>query len=204
MAVFLLNNPTCVLIHIPKTGGTSIRNGVFGGDYEGPVQGEVPIAWQKHFAFCFVRNPFDRLVSAWKMFTHGMSKSNWEYPSDGNPKLSLREFLDIVIDESIPFDGARATFEEKIRHHTMPQTHPFHCIEHADFIGRFESLKSDFEVVCDKLGIAGPLPHWNQTIPTDDYREFYDLQTLKIAREFYADDLREFGYAFDNRKRATA
>ena len=193
-----------MLIHIPKTGGTSIRNGVFDGDYEGPVQGEVPLAWREHFAFCFVRNPFDRLISAWKMFTHGMQKSNWVYPSDGNPKLNLRQFLDIVIDESVPYNGQRTTFEEKIRHHTLPLTHPFHCIEHADFVGRFETLEKDFQVVCSELGINGPLPHWNQTIPTDDYREFYDPQTLKIAREYYADDLKQFGYTFDQQKRAAS
>lgn len=198
MAVFLINEPKCVLIHIPKTGGTSIRNGFFDGNYEGPVQGYVPHEWQSYFAFCFVRNPFDRLVSAWKMFTHGMDNSNWKYPDDGDPKLSFKEFVDIVVDESIPFDGNRETFEEKIRHHTMPQTHPYHCIEHADFVGRFETLFADFKTVCERLGLNGELPHWNQTIPTDDYREFYDPDTLIIARRYYADDVSKFNYDFNS------
>lgn len=31
MSTFLLKNPDCVFIHIPKTGGSSIRKGVWTG-----------------------------------------------------------------------------------------------------------------------------------------------------------------------------
>jgi hypothetical protein len=36
MSNFLLRNPDCVFIHIPKTGGSSIRNGLWLSRYEGP------------------------------------------------------------------------------------------------------------------------------------------------------------------------
>jgi len=42
MSNFLLRNPDCVLIHIPKTGGTTIRKGICGSNYEGPAFGEFP------------------------------------------------------------------------------------------------------------------------------------------------------------------
>ena len=126
MAAFLFPKAKCVLIHIPKNAGTSIRRGFFDGEYEGPVQGSIPEEWMQYFRFAFVRNPYDRLISAWKMFTKGMEESVWKYPEDGNPNLTLEHFLEIAMDESIPFDfPKRDKFEVKLRHHAIPQTHPF-------------------------------------------------------------------------------
>lgn len=195
MAVFYFPGHNCVLIHIPKTGGASIRNGFFQGAYEGPAQGEIPEEWAHCYKFAFVRNPFDRLISAWKMFTDGMENTKWKYPADAKPNISLENFLDIVRDESIPYDGLRTTFERKIRHHTLPLTHPFHCLDQADFIGRFESLNSDFLEVCKKLGAEGELPHMNRT-QHSSYQDYFDRNTIKITQTIYQDDLTRFGYSF--------
>ena len=54
--------------------------------------------------------------------------------------MSLAAFLDIVEDESIAYGARRRTAEEKIRHHTIPQSHPFNCLQFADFVGRFENI----------------------------------------------------------------
>lgn len=196
MAAFFFPDAKCVLIHIPKNAGASIRRGFFKGKYEGPVQGSVPDEWMQYFRFAFVRNPYDRLISAWKMFTKGMDESVWKYPEDGNPDLTLKQFLDIATDESIPFNLPRRTqFEVKLRHHAIPQTHPFNCVDKANFIGRFESIEKDFKEICDHLGLEGELPHWNKTSHTE-YRQYYDETTKKIAAEFYAEDLSRFGYEF--------
>jgi hypothetical protein len=185
-----------VLIHIPKTGGTSIRRGYFGENYEGPVQGFVPRDWMLLFKFAFVRNPYDRIVSAWKMFSAGTSQSTFERPPDAKPAISLREFLDIATDESIPYDS-RDTWEQKIRHHTIPQTHPYNCLDRADFAGRFENLRADFRVICGRLGI-GPsrLPHWNRSRHLD-YRTYFDAETREITGRAFEEDLRRLGYSFD-------
>lgn len=199
MTAFYFPSADCVFIHIPKTGGASIRHGFFKSQYEGPVQGEVPQAWQHCFKFAFVRNPFDRLISAWKMFTTGMENSRWQYPEDGNPNLSLRQFLEIAMDDSIPFDTAPEevgkSFEIKLRHHALPQTHPFYCLEHATFTGRFESMKEDFQKVCKRLNLDGDLPHMNKT-DRDDYRQYFDETTKAMASRFYEKDIRQLNYSF--------
>ena len=66
MSIFKLKNPDCVLFHIPKTGGTSIRKGVWNKIYDGPVFAAVPEDWGALYKFAFVRHPFDRFISVWK------------------------------------------------------------------------------------------------------------------------------------------
>jgi hypothetical protein len=195
MSNFLLLEPRCVFIHIPKTGGMTIRKGVFGGRYEGPVFGRIPDEWRPLFKFAFVRNPFDRLVSAWRMFSKGTSDSlalGSEAPRD----MTLREFLEVATNERIGFSSRHRNFEEQIRHHAIPQTHPFNCLAEADFVGRFERFEDDFRIVCEKLGMPpAPLPRLNAT-GQRDYRSFYDAATIRIATDFYAQDLSDLRYEF--------
>ena len=156
----------------------------------------IPEEWQQYFKFTFVRNPYDRLISCWRMFTRGMENSKWQYPEDGNPELTLEQFLNIAMDDSIPFDGpTRDTFEIKLRHHALPQTHPFYCLDKADYVGRFENLNADFKIICDKLGLEGELPHWNRT-SRDSYQQYFDDNTRRITEEFYAQDIEQLGYEF--------
>jgi hypothetical protein len=70
MGLFILQNPDAVFIHIPKTGGTSIRQGVWQRRYNGPHK-ELPLSAKGLFTFAFVRHPLERFVSCWKMYSAG-------------------------------------------------------------------------------------------------------------------------------------
>ena len=198
MANFLINDPKCVFIHIPKTAGTSIRRGFFNNNYEGPTFREIPINWQNLFKFAFVRNPYDRFISAWKMFSKGVAFSTWEYPHDGEKNISIEDFWKIVVNDEIIYDERRNTFEEKIRHHTIPQTHEFNCLAHADFVGRFENLNSDFKVICKHLGaIYSELPYNNKSKYSKTYRELFSPSMKKKVQEYYYNDFKLLDYDID-------
>jgi hypothetical protein len=193
MSNFLLRDPDCVLIHIPKTAGTSIRKGAWHGRYEGPVHGHLPLEWQHYFRFAFVRHPLDRFISVWKMFTEGThNEPGWTMPKDAHP-LPLADFAEIVFDDSIVFDERRRSFPEKIRHHAMPQTHPFYCLRQAEFVGRYERLASDFAVVAQRVGLNAPLPHMHST-QHGAWSEYLSGSLLERCRTFYRDDFQELGY----------
>lgn len=188
MSIFLLLQPRCVLIHIPKTGGTSIRKGIWKSNYEGPEFGAVPERWKREFKFAFVRHPLCRLTSAYRMFTEGaVGDPSWKFPEDGRP-LSFDQFLDIVFDESIIYDHRRRSFEEKIRHHTVPQTHPFNALRDADFIGRYERLQDDFKIIAQRVGLGGiDLPHMHFTTARPYMTYFNDTQLKKAVAYYKAD-----------------
>ncbi len=194
MSIFLLLQPRCVLIHIPKTGGTSIRKGVWGGRYEGPAFGSVPKEWGREFKFAFVRHPLNRLTSAYRMFTEGaIGDPSWNLPADART-LRFEEFLEIVLDDSIIFDHRRKTFEEKIRHHTIPQTHPFNALREADLIGRYERLQHDFSDIAARIGLNDsqlPRIHFTNSKP---YTAYFNQRQLDRMVEYYKDDFEKLKY----------
>lgn len=199
MANFLLTNPDCVFIHIHKTGGTSIRHGVWGGVRPvEPAFGHIPGEWMHLFKFAFVRHPLDRFISAWKMFTDGATDSQRFVGAPprkprSERQLSIDEFAAIVCDDTIIYDERRKTFEERIRHHAIPQTHEFNCLRFADFVGRFESIDADFDVIRERLEITTALPKLNHTVH-GHWSDYLTGDLLSRCIDFYAADFRDLGY----------
>ncbi len=62
-----------IFIHIPKVAGTSIANALFGESVgHRPLRRHVafcPELVEEYFKFTFVRNPYDRLFSAYNYFS---------------------------------------------------------------------------------------------------------------------------------------
>lgn len=202
MPLFHLNQPPCLFVHVPKTGGNSIRNVVFKKDYVGPWFGDsLPAEWQGLYSFAFVRNPFDRLVSAWKMFTVGTKDDAWHLPAGGPILMTLAETIRMGMDEDAPFGHPRyndlkPTPLSKFKNHILLQTHPYHGLKHVKFVGRFENLQNDFAIVAERLNLPlCELPRTNWT-EHQHYRKYYDTETRQLATEYLHDDLDRFGYEF--------
>ena len=198
MPSFFIHRPPCVFIHNPKTGGQALRQILLQGEFDGPVTGPLPVAWQSHFSFSFVRNPFDRLVSAWKMFTQGIEDTGWRVPRDVEPNMSLADFLEIVTDESIGYGESESRDGKmRIRNHTLPQTHEFYSIDQAQFVGRFENYDADVRRIFETLGITRDPPLPRHTTRRGPYQSYYDAGTRRTAEQYYSRDLEQFGYSFD-------
>ncbi len=187
MSNFRLMDPDLILIHIPKTGGSTIRNAIWEKSYEGPEQGGFRPEWEGILKVAIVRHPFDRLASGYRDFSQlrGYRKG-------------FSAFLETVCDESIPFVERGQSEQVNIRHHMLPQTHPFYCLEHADIVARFENYEAEVRRILALVGRdIGPLPHRRRTRDAPWHELLAEPGLRDMAAAFLAEDFRQLGYSAD-------
>lgn len=181
-----------LFIHVPKTAGTSMERAPFlgGGGHE--TIRDYPNVPESAFRFSFVRNPWDRLVSGFAC----------QHAYEGAGPDRFREFV-----YSHCSDGEYPT-EGVYTNHFLPQWH-FLLDNHdnigVDYIGRFESLDSDWRHVCDILNVKYELPHYRKG-ERGYYKDYYTADTWDIVGKLYQRDVDLFGYGKDvfTRVKATA
>lgn len=188
--VNLIKEHQIVFIHIPKTAGSSIRRGYFKNNFEKFVGFKFPNEWDNLFKFTFVRNPYDRFISAYKMFTEGFVENKPHINLNYKTKMSPKEFLMVAKKDTNYLNTSGIGF------HVYPQTHEFNFLKHSDFVGRFETIEYDFKEICNINNIEyTTLPHWNRTNRLE-YREYYDDELLEMVSDYYSEDLKVLNYKF--------
>lgn len=150
-------------------------------------------AFNAYYKFCFVRNPFDRIVSSYIYLKQGGIDGKIT-PWIKNHILPFKCFSEFV-KYSLPSNKV------KNEQHFRPQ-YKFICDKNfkikVDFVGRFENLETDLRIVAKKININCSLPMRNLSKRRKDYRKYYDNETYEIIADFYQKDIDLFGYGFDN------
>ena len=181
-----------IFFHIPKTGGSSMTNHFSKyGKQKGQPHNSHCDTNREFFRFGFFRNPWDRFVSKYFYFkAYGKTKAGNDLHSGQivNRYNSFQQF-------TLNFPNI---YEEFKSPHWNPQVDWVE--DRIDFIGRFENLQEDFNIICDKIGIPKQqLPHKNKT-KHKHYTEYYDEETKQIVAKKYAKDIEYFGYEFGQEK----
>ena len=141
-----------------------------------PRVGEATFAG--YFRFAFVRNPFDRFVSACAFLSRRTDAF------DRDPAGVMRAML--------------------VTHRHRVLFAPQHAFVTdatggllADVVGRFEALQAGYDHCCSRIGIPSePLGVINAST-RGDYRSYYDRTLRDAVARRYARDLEMFGYDFD-------
>lgn len=177
-----------IFIHIPKAGGTSIRAIVKKYNDELPrcLHKKVKYYPKEYrdscFVFSFVRNPYDRLLSAHKYLTGGFGNLN-DKKFGKTISSNFKYFVKNQLKNSMDW----------LHLYTMTDF----LNDDLDFIGKMENIQQDFNTICDKIGIPRQeLPHTNKS-KHKHYTEYYDDETREIVSEIYAEDIEKFGYKFE-------
>jgi hypothetical protein len=197
----------CIFIHIPKSAGTSIETSPIFFDSKETTgkapaghtsclqfQNLFPNEFKEYFKFSFVRNPWDRLVSAYFHYRQNIlnygDKKNYEkylYKYD-----SFDEFIRKFVNEDNIY---------KIIH-LKPQ-YEFLCDCNnnimVDFVGRVENIEKDFKIICKKIGVIYKLKNKRKT-RHGHYSNFYVKDTMKIVERVYKKDIEFFGYKFQTKR----
>jgi hypothetical protein len=187
-----------IFIHVPKNAGQSIRNSLF----ENLLPGHINVytyqliypktVFEDYYKFTFTRNPWDRLVSAFMFMSAGGAHEKDRKWAEKN--LAAYPDFETFVWEALP----RKEIQEWP--HFKPQVHFLKGqngkIE-LDFIGRFETIRDDYEVVRKRLGISRELLHINKTkTKREPYWTYYSDEMRDIAAKIYQEDIHAFGYQF--------
>jgi Sulfotransferase family len=190
-----------IFIHINKTGGTSIEKAFQPDADQVDVRHKhAPVAFYKltfpdqfrtYFKFAFVRNPWDWLVSRYHWSRdrqHLFDYSFDEFLTRLKKRIRLSQTALWLEDEALKPQLDRLTIKGAIA---------------VDFVGRFENLQSDFDLVCCRLQIEPrTLQHVHKTHHAH-YADYYSDENRKIVEQLYAADIATFGYRFEDAPRPT-
>jgi hypothetical protein len=190
----------CIFVHIPKCAGLGVTTSLFHGVHPGRhyTISHYRLAFSKQefdsfFKFTFVRNPWDRLVSAYFYLRDGGRTEGDRAIAEAivKPYPSFRDFVLQFVTEKNVSDTV----------HFKPQ-YQYVCMTNrdlpqVDFIGRFERLEEDFEHVRKRLGLSEPLASQNRGRSRPDrYRASYDQEMIDRVARVYRRDIELFGYSF--------
>lgn len=189
----------CIFVHITKTAGTSVAKGLF--DYlpyhYTAVEYRVIYgkrAFDKYFKFAFVRNPWDRLYSAYRYLKSG----GWNEEDKIWSETHLTGCNDFK-----SFVKERLTDKNIMKHIHFMSQHHFICDTNGhlliDYLAYFETINDDYNKIADKLRIDSKLNHHNAS-PVASYLSAYNDETRKIVADVYSKDIALFGYEFDKIK----
>ena len=222
--MLLSNRKEYLFVHIAKTGGSSVRAALSRSRWQEPyyipqmichrishltghklgvkLPRHAPVIAAEHmlkgphfdslFKFAFVRNPWDRLVSAYCHFQREQKSLLRE-----NNIRSMPDFTEWILGDSIDYRGEAGEFIRSIRRTQFEHLINLHHQIVVDFIGRYERLAADFELLCKKLELPHvPLPHKRNSKRSSSYVQQYDVLSRDRVAEFYHRDVETFGYGF--------
>jgi len=154
------------------------------------------------YRFAFVRNPWDRLVSCYRDKINDEVGGHTEFTVRPGVANCLARFD--AFQAGMPFDAfveAVASIpDSEANEHFRPQ-HTFLTNWKGDltanFVGRFENLAEDFQIVRQKTGLPEiELPCLQAARRMVKYVEYYTPKTREMVAERYRKDIEMFAYDF--------
>tara|TARA_R110000744_G_scaffold99106_3_gene191460 strand:+ start:176 stop:916 length:741 start_codon:yes stop_codon:yes gene_type:complete len=144
--------------------------------------------------FCFVRNPWDRMVSEFHARQQGESNSQ-----------GFDEFIR-AIPETINQNQFFTDFEyyNKVEHFIPQYDYVFDAEGNQiiDFVGRYENLREDFDTAFRKVygreRDNNAINHRINKTNHDHYSVYYTEELKNIVAKIYAKDIEKFEYSFDD------
>lgn len=216
----ILRDLGVVFVHIPRTAGTSVERVLDGYDRKPSDPPDYEVAWgwdpssnrwMQHLTlqemlmtglltrhefdsftkFAIVRNPYDRCLSDYQHLRRHVG-----------PIGSFRQ----MVERGGRWEHALTDRTSRdYRGDHLRQQYDFVTIDGqvaVDFVGRFERLDEVARFLRTTLGDPSVvLPHQNPSMSrAEHYSHFYRNSEIELVAHAYETDLREFDYAFDDRR----
>ncbi|RMD68052.1 MAG: sulfotransferase [Gammaproteobacteria bacterium] len=208
-----------LFVHIPKTGGTSIRAAL------APLRFRDPLYWLMFPCHKLSRLTGHRLgtkfprhakaIAAREMLPREVFDGLFKFAFVRNPwDLQVSSYHHLRRERPHLIAHVK-DFRDFVRYKLDPERPPqFHLdvssekqVDYlrdlsgamiVDFVGRYERLEEDFAEVCRRIPIPPrPLPHRRKAKGRGDFRRYYDSATADLVAQRFAEDIETFGYRFE-------
>ena len=152
-----------------------------------------------YYKFAFVRNPWDRFLSLY----HDINDKRNGKSKIMNYSLLENKYKTIFYNKKNFKDFAKSFGKSGWINeaHFRPQLD--YLISNGelamDFVGRFENLQDDWDKIKKDIGFKklGDLKHeMKSKVKIDNYKKFYDNETIDIVARIYKKDIEFFGYDY--------
>jgi len=189
-----------VFIHVPKAAGTSINLALY-GHWMGhtrarDIQRWAPADVKKLPSFAVTRNPWDRLISAYRFAVRGRGMGGefeatpwrperYRIPQFGTFERFVREWL---VKKHIWLDPI---FQPQSSWICDPRGKII-----VDHVGRLEDFQPTLTFLEQHLGAVPDIPEGNRSGEAVDYKSYYTPELARLVGQIYAQDAERFGYAF--------
>jgi hypothetical protein len=135
--------------------------------------------WNSYYKFTFVRNPWDRFVSA-VVFKN---KQLQNHP----------ELVQPFIEKFIHKPNFTQNIFYKPQYDYLVNQKGKQCM---DFIGKTENMESDYHKICNHLGIPIEKIEVRNSTSRKQYQNVLSEKSKLKIEEIYKNDINEFGYSF--------
>lgn len=163
------------------------------------------------FRFTFVRNPWDRLVSVYKVYYHyRWYRSKLRYKRKGHNRAwvytnAFLESFETFVRAVVSGDWLATLHRPSVARTLMfgianPQMEWLRW--GVDFVGRYENLDEDWKRLCSIINIPYKLLPVTRTLqnvhwPRWSRQEWYVGELQDLVSDFYAEEIERFEYTFD-------
>lgn len=132
--------------------------------------------WNSYYKFCFIRNPYDKIISAWNHINRY--------------KIPFSNYLNLI----------NICNDVEYMHMFMPQVR--NIIDekgkiNINFIGKFENLENDFQTILKNIGIKNFIHDVSKSMNKRDhlkFNEYYDQNTLDKVNLLLKEDFKNLDY----------
>lgn len=191
--MYLNHDLRFAFVHIPKTGGTSVIRAIAGDSVE-IDHGVAEIDQAADFLrACFVRQPVDRFVSAFRYSSELAFRPDGKFLSEKHPVRqfiadtnlhNINEFVSHV--DSLGSDWLFNNIHFRPQENWISRTNP-------QFIGRYEQFGNDFSSLCKRIGIDIP-PLGQHRVSRRQLAAPLGRSETEIVRAWYSDDFELLDY----------
>lgn len=185
-----------IFLHIPKTGGTLVKNKLKIALLSSSDPGVRPSPqhltcellkerlgqkkYDEYYKFTFVRNPWARILSSY-FWRQTLPKKR--------EVLSFLEFMKLVEHTVINKNYYKLEFGD----HFIPQTN--YTGDNVD-VFKYERLSDGIVTVASKLNLSIPIVKKKEVKPHDQYWDYYNKEAQTIVRNIYSDEIDRFNFQF--------